>query len=80
MEKAAKFASPLAIVGFADFEAKLDSLSIDEDQKTFDSNKSFTIRKDRHTIVSFSLIFVDMNGELIFEKCYCGDNAGKVFF
>ena len=79
-KKAAKFASPLAIVGFADFEAKLDSLSIDEDQKTFESNKSFTIRKDRHTIVSFSLIFVDMNGELIFEKCYCGDNAGKVFF
>ena len=45
-KKAAKFASPLSIIGFADFEAKLDSLDYDnnKDQKAFDSNKSFTIR------------------------------------
>ena len=81
-KKAAKYASPLSIIGFADFEAKLDDLCKDsnEIQKKIMPSKSFTIKKDLHTIVSFSLIFVDIDGELIFEKCYCGNNAGKYFF
>ena len=30
--------------------------------------------------MSFSLIFVDTDGKLIFEKTYCGQNAGIKFF
>ena len=71
----------MTIIGFADFESKLDNLNIDrtfkEDIKT---SKSFTIRKDIHSIVSFSLIFVDKDGKLLFEKTYCGDEAGEYFF
>ena len=43
-------------------------------------SKSFTIRKDVHSIVSFSIIFTDTNGLLLFEKSYCGNNAGEIFF
>ena len=82
MKKAAKFASPIAITGFADFESKLDSINHDcvNFTEALDSNKSFTNKKQIHQIVSFSLIFVDTNGKLIFEKSYCGKNAGTYFF
>ena len=44
MKNAAKFASPMAIIGFADFESKLDSINNDCGNLTdeLDSNKSFT--------------------------------------
>jgi len=81
-KKAAKFASPLTIVGFADFESKLDNLNIDKDKlkEALNTSKSFTIRRDTHSIVAFSLIFVDNDGKLLFEKNYCGDEAGEYFF
>ena len=33
-----------------------------------------------HQIVSFSLVFVDTDGKLLYEKAYCGENAGEYFF
>ena len=41
--------------------------------------ESFTTKKCSHEIVSFGLIFVDTNGKLIFEKTFCGRNAGQSF-
>ena len=79
-KKAAKFANPLAIIGFSDFEAKLENIPNIKNKDTNNFRNSFTVKKDIHSIVSFSLIFVDTYGELIFEKCYCGDNAVEYFF
>jgi hypothetical protein len=80
-KKAAKYASPLTIIGFADFEAKLAPIAKNNYKGPNDLNneKSFTLKKDIHSIVSFSLIFVDTDGKLVFEKCYCGDNADEIF-
>ena len=80
-KKAAKFASPMSIMGFADFETKLDSLNNENGDfnDALKSNKSFTNKKQIHQIVSFSLVFVDTDGKLIFEKVYCGENAGAYF-
>ena len=82
MKKSAKFSSPISITGFADFEFKLDSINHDcvNFTKALDSNRSFTNKKQIHQNVSFSLIFVDMDGKLIFESAYCGENAGAYFF
>ena len=82
MKKAAKFASPMAITGFADFECKLDSVKHESGNFTdaLASNKTFTNKKQMHQIVSFSLVFVDTNGKLLYEKAYCGENAGEYFF
>ena len=80
-KKAAKYASPISIMGFADFETKLECInSKDKLEDTIEKNESFTIRKSAHKIVSFSLIFVDTDGKLIFEKTYCGENTGEHFF
>ena len=81
-KKAAKFASPIAITGFADFESKLDSVNRESGNFTdaLASNKTFTNKKQIHQIVSFSLVFVDTNGKLLYEKAYCGENAGEYFF
>ena len=80
-KKAAKYACPLSIVGFGDFETKLDVINNkDEFKDAFNRIESFTIRKNVHRIVSFSLIFVDNDGKLIFEKTFCGKNAGECFF
>ena len=80
-KKAAKYASPISIMGFADFETKLECInSKNKLEDTIEKNESFTIRKSAHKIVSFSLIFVDTDGKLIFEKTYCGENTGEQFF
>ena len=80
-KKAAKYASPLTIMGFADFETKLVSINQeDKIEDAFDKIESFTIRKSAHKIVSFSLIFIDTDGKLIFEKNFCGRSAGEYFF
>ena len=44
------------------------------------SNKTFTNTKQIYQIVSFSLVFVDTNGKLLYEKSYRGENAGEYFF
>ena len=80
-KKAAKYACPLSIIGFADFETKIVSIdNKDEFKDAFDRIDSFTTRKKVHKIVSFSLIFVDNDGKLIFEKTSCAKNAGEGFF
>ena len=81
-KKAAKYAYPLSIIGFADFETKLN---INENvnvtfEDSLKSNESFTVRKNVHIIVSFSVVFVDIDGKLLYEKTFCGDNAGEVFY
>ena len=80
-KKAAKFASPLSVIGFSDFEAKLESISgsKNKSENNLGSNKSCTITKDIYSIVSFSVVLGDNLGKLIFEKCYCGQNAGEYF-
>ena len=80
-KKAAKYASPLSIMGFADFETKLESINYnDKLSDVYGKEESFTHRKNSHKIVSFSLIFVDNDGKLIFEKTFCGKNTGEHFF
>ena len=81
-EKAAKFASLIAITGFADFESKLDSVNRESGSftDTLVGNKTFANKKQTHQIVSFSLVFVDTNGKLLCEKAYFGENAGEYFF
>ena len=81
-KKAAKFASPIAITGFADFESKLDFVNRESGNFTdaLGSNKTFANKKRMHQIVSFSLVFVDTNGKLLYEKAYCGENASEYFF
>ena len=67
MKKVAKFAFPMAISGFVDFESNLDYVNhycvnfID----ALHSNKCFT--KKVHQIVSFSLISADKDGILKIE-------------
>ena len=80
-KKAAKFASPISIIGFADFEAKLKRIEKSEDEcrNNVTNNKSTTIKKDLHNVISYSLIFIDILGNLIFEKNYCGENIGEFF-
>ena len=79
-KKAAKFASPISIMGFADFETKQECIDREANLKdSLGNKKSFTIRKSAHKIISFSLIFVDTDGKLIFEKTFCGQNAGIIF-
>ena len=72
----------MAITGFADFESKLDSFNRESGNFTdaLASNKTFTNKKQIHQIVSFSLVFEDTNGKLLYEKAYCGENAGEYFF
>ena len=67
MKKTAKFASPIAIIEFAGFESKLDSINHDcvNFTEALDSNKSFTNRNQIHQIISLSLIFVDTDGNWI---------------
>ena len=77
-KKAAKFASPISIIGFADFEAKLIRMKKSEGECK--NNVSSTIKKDLHNVISYSLIFIDILGNLIFEKNYCGENIGENFF
>ena len=80
-KKAAKYASPISIMGFADFETKQDLIDREANLKdSLGKMDSFTTRKSAHRIVSFGLIFVDTDGKLIFEKTYCGQNAGIKFF
>ncbi len=81
-KKAAKYASPISIIGFADFESKLKKLddSTSECKNGIINNKSTTVKTDLHTIVSYSLIFVDILGDLIYEKNFCGENAAPHFF
>ena len=79
-KKAAKYASPISIMGFADFETKQKFINKEVNlESTLGKMESFTTRKCSHEIVSFSLIFVDTNGKLIFEKTFCGRNAGQFF-
>ena len=78
--KAAKYASPLSIMGFADFETKLELINCKDNlENSFDIKESFTKRKNVHKIVSFSLIFVDNNGKLLFEKYSVEQMLGKFF-
>ena len=80
-KKASKYASPLSIIGFAYFETELDGNYCKDDFKdALKSEESFTERKNIHKIVSFSLIFVDTEGKIIFETIFCGKNAGEYFF
>ena len=69
VKKAAKYASPISIMGFADFETKLECInSKDKSEDMIEKNQSFTTRKIAHKIVSFSLIFVDTDGKLILKR------------
>lgn len=43
------------------------------------NDESFTFKKEVHVIISYSIIFVDKYGKILFEKCYCGDNPGEHF-
>ena len=47
--------------------------------KCFFRQKSFTIKKEIHILISYSIIFIDNNGKIIFEKCYCDKNVGENF-
>ena len=68
-------------MGFADFETKLDGDSFKDDlADALKSKESFTDRKKIHKIVSFSIIFLDTNGKMIFEKHFCGKMQENVFF
>ena len=79
-KKAAKYASPISIMGFADFETKLDGGNSKDDlADALISKESFTDRKNIHKIVSFSIIFLDTHGKMIFEKNFCGQNVGEYF-
>ena len=79
--KAAKYASPLSIIGFADFETKLDGNYCKDDFKdALKSEQSFTERKNIHKLVSFSLIFVDTEGKIIFKSNFCGKMQENIFF
>ena len=79
--KAAKYTSPQTIMGFADFETKLVSINQeDKIEDAFDKIESFTIRKSAHKIVSFSLIFIDTDGKLIFEKKFLRKKCRRIFF
>ena len=44
----------------------------DEFKDAFNRIESFTIRKNVHRIVSFSLIFVDNDGKLFLKKLFVG--------
>ena len=70
MKEAAKFASAIAITGYAIFEPKLDSLNHDFVNFTdaSDGNKSLTKKTQIHLNVLFSLIFVDTDGKFIFGQ------------
>ena len=69
-KKAAKFASPISIIGFADFEAKLKRIegSDNECKNSVINNTSSTVKKDLHNVVSYSLLFIDNLGNLIYKK------------
>ena len=71
----------MVVTGFADFESKLDSVNCESGNFTdaLASNNTFTNKK-MHKIVSFSLVFVDTYGKLLYEKAYCGENASEYFF
>ena len=81
-KKSAKYESPLSVIGFADFEAKLEKIenTSDECKNSVDNNKSINVKKNLHEVVSYSLIFIDNLGKLIYEKNYCGPHAGPDFF
>ena len=80
--KAAKYSSTIDVFGFADFECKLLPLETNcngEGKNDEMNDKSFTYKKEAHIVISYSLIFIDKFGKLLFEKCYCGKNAGLFF-
>ena len=69
------------IMGFADFETKLDGGNSKDDlADALISKESFTDRKNIHMIVSFSIIFLDTNGKIIFEKKFLRKKCRRVFF
>ena len=81
IKKAAKFANPTSVIGFADFEAELKKIQ-DVDDECINSvvnDKSITVKQNLHKMVSYSLLFVDNLGNLIYEKNYCGSAPGTHF-
>ena len=84
----AKFDSTLPIIGFADFETVLTSLNSDENGINICFNCSpnlecrcfsYTKKLDKHNLISYSIIFVDSNAELLYEKHFCGELVEKNF-
>ena len=68
-------------MGFADFETKLDGGNSKDDlADALKSKESFTDRKNIHKIVSFSIIFLDTHGKMIFEKKIVYKMQGNIFF
>ena len=66
-KKAAKYASQISIMGFADFETKQRFINIEVNwENSLGKMETFTTRKCSHEIVSFSLSFADTNGKMIF--------------
>ena len=49
-------------------------------ENSLKGNESFTTKKNAHIIVSFSVVFVDIDGMLLYEKTFCADNAGELFY
>merc|ERR1711873_362329 len=68
-KKAAKYASPISIMGFADFETKQKFINKEVNlENTLGKMESFTTRTCSHEIVSFSLIFVDIMEDIFFQN------------
>ena len=70
----------MSIIGFADFETKLNSLpsflnSKNNCRMCLDeqcSHISYTRKVESHELISYSLVFIDIKSTLIYEKHYCG--------
>ena len=78
----------MSIIGFADFETKLNSLPsflnskincrICLDEQC--SHISYTKKVESHELISYSLVFIDIKSTLIYEKHYCGPKVEENFF
>ena len=83
----AKYHSTLSIVGFADFESKLNSIPDDHDHvkckkclRKDCSYQSYTKKVESHELVSYSLVFVDAKCIILYEKHFCGRYVEQNFF
>ena len=79
--ESAKLSSVVDIFGFCDFECKLMRVNneSENDISAVDKNRSYTLKTEEHEIISFSVIFIDSYGNLLYEKVYCGDHPSKTF-
>jgi hypothetical protein len=57
---------------------KLDK-NFENDISAIDKHRSYTVKTEEHEIISFSLIFIDSFGNLLYKKVYCGKHPNKIF-